>query len=215
MLESYLYPYSISKYMLTLKPLRSAIAGLSIFAGMASAQAALTITFEQDDNTGYLNIRFDGEQAIPSLTMHNPGYSLAQFGFASATVHDSTGYLAFLSNWTRSDPYPWANGLNPVVSFSGTGGINSASPTWHEIFSSTDQTDKVTWNGISTYVGTLESIGLADRTSGVISFVNDADSFSIEWNAIVIPAVPEPATYALVLGLGVAGVALLRRRTRS
>lgn len=191
--------------------LRHTAAGLCLAAGMTTAQAALTIHFEEDVASGHLNVFFGGAASAPSLAMTNPAVSFEQFMTGVAFVLNPTGYQAEMPNWIRDGELPWTSDLRTAISYSGTGGIFST--TSHTIYS-TDGSGNIVWDGTAAYNTNLAAIGLSDGASGSFSLTNGIDTITVDWSAVIIP-VPEPATYAAVLGLGVAGIALLRRRTNA
>lgn len=200
----------------TLKPLRFTIAGFSLFAAMASAQAVLTLSFQQDENTGHLNIVFNG-QATAALTATIPAGSFGAITSNSIIVQ-STGDYWFpgSSGWDLQGYRPWTGELRDPVSIRGTGGfLYSIDSSYLQIWSTTNTPNQIVWDGEMAFEADLVDIGLSDGQSGTFAIVKGGDTITINWDAIVIPAVPEPATYALILGAGIAGVALLRRRSRS
>lgn len=192
------------------------IAGICLFTTMVSAQATLSITFEEDAANGLLNIRFSGETVIPFNVAFSYSSSAANFDDRNLwLMYGSPENLSYFGNsggWALDTALPWTNGYSPVVAANGVGGLYYGSNGLLQLYSTAYAipNEILAWDGIVSYNGTLAGIGLTAGTSGTLIFTKAGeDPLYIDW---VATAVPEPTTYALLVSTAICGVAFVRRR---
>lgn len=199
----------------TLKPLRTTLVGLGLFAGMASAQAQLLMTFLEDSANGQVSIEFSGQTTADFDVTSGLSGTVAEFldgyAFTHEQIGEVQGYSTVPLTMTYAVQLPVVGNFGPSLSNIGNGGFYYSGGVFILVSAtSASAGESIEWDGISTYEGSLADIDLEEGDFGTLVFTyGEGSTFTIDWK---VAAVPEPSTYALVLGLGVAGVALLRRR---
>ena len=155
----------------------------------------------------------------PSLSVFgNPGNTLG--GGDAGIAVDSTGTVYLVGPDTAASGFLWTvdgittdGTMNFVSELSGFGVAGGGTVTGMTIVGGTlyaIDSDKVTPSSGSTLV-TIENGPDTDPDSGIITSIGTLAPANAQALALVT-AVPEPATYAGLLGLGSVAVALLRRR---
>jgi hypothetical protein len=203
----------------TIQPLKAIALAAALCAG-AGAQAAITVYTTQ---TAFVNHvvapgydTFDDLRYEPypdTLNRHAGAYSYSAYSAGGLWGAGGTG-----GDWWLSNTYSH----NPIV-FSGFGGN-----VWGfgGYFFPTDVTGNYTPGSVilTAIDGTVLTYNLADATTGsFLGFVSDTPLTSVVlgtdggdyWPTAnnVVLAVPEPATYGMLLaGLGLVGAAARRRR---
>src|SRR5690606_10316763 len=118
-------------------------------------------------------------------------------------------------SWTASAPlFPFSVTYSSPISFSGTGGFYYSSSYGLQLASrvSAPEGSVMIWDAIITYAGDLAGLGLTMGDSGTLAFTDGLTVSTIDWTTAA--AIPEPATSAQLVGLGLVGFALMRRRVR-
>jgi hypothetical protein len=206
--------------MSSLKLLFVVIIGL--LSGVVSSHAQLRITFVEDAENGQLSIVFSGSDIAPFEITDSILGGGGFFGFFFSETRDylyTFGGLNYTSDlvpgWSNTSAMiPFTSNYSGPLARSGAGGYYYKSDIEELQLAAVDSVeagDTMVWDGILTYVGNLAGIGLNVGDSGIMTFSNGVDSLDIYWSAIVIP---EPSTYVLLLGAGIAGAVLIRRRRK-
>lgn len=119
------------------------------------------------------------------------------------------------SNWSlTSGSIPWTGSLDTYSGATGGGGFHYYGGTsffllYSNSTSSISQGQTMTWNASATFLGNYSSFGLTPG-SGTFTFGNGTESVSVNWSA---SSIPEPSTYAAIVGVGGLAFALWRRRS--
>lgn len=199
----------------SLKALRNCATTLCLFAGVATAQAQLQMTFLEDTKNGHLSIVFSGQTtAIFDVARASSGSNIGfttTHAFAIIGSIENPIYTSSVESWSYSEQLPLTHSYNNLIFAAGIGGFYATNNSFQLASTTSAPTGgQITWDAILTYVGDLAGIGLELGDFGTLIFTKGADTMVINWDTATV--VPEPSTYALVLGAGVAGIALLRRR---
>ena len=173
----------------------AAIAAMSLSA--VSAQAAVLVTFSFSNDPEYGNVPGTVTGTIAGLSDNATG---------AATGITLTSYPAGLNNaGYSSDVFSWADGTIYTNSFTITNGVVTGSDF---IIQTPAQGTQLWLNGQQSY----NFLGLDGATT--LYTYNGGGASGVTYTVSQVSAAPEPATWAmLILGFGLAGATLRRRRT--
>lgn len=164
--------------------------------------------------------------ALGTLDTVTGGY-FAGFGANSTTFSTTVwtrasgaGYNIGLQNNTSTNGIQWTStvyGLNTTVFVAGSFDLDSDSASlWvnpaSSSFSSTAPTAMLTAAAGSTRTSLDRFFLRQDSLTETPSFIVDELRVGTSWASVTPSAVPEPGTYAALAGLGVLGLAAVRRR---
>lgn len=208
------------------------IAVMAVMFVANTATAQLTITFTENQAAGTTLVSFTGSAPAP-FAIDTPDTSeVGQLAIMRYEHVYNSDYMLYISSKDRyygansaydwrftSGAVPWT-GPSSITTYNGAVGgggfilqFIGSSELFYLYSNSTEPIAKgatMTWDGYATMTGDLSSFGLTPG-SGAFTIGNGTDSVTINWTAGAT-AVPEPSTYAAILGLGGLAFALWRRR---
>ncbi|MCF7686992.1 MAG: PEP-CTERM sorting domain-containing protein [Cephaloticoccus sp.] len=165
-----------------------------------TARAQFTLDFVYDPGTDTTTATYAGAWNTFSGSSYNDGplLSLSTDGIRAQNLTYS-----LILNTTLSDPVPWTNAT--ISNHTGDSwGFNA-----NYIFASFGYLAGTQLSGTLTFVGSnLADLGF-DETEISNGGVLGSGAYTVTWTAT---AVPEPATYAVLLGILVLGCAVYRNR---
>ena len=189
----------------------SAAAVLSFDAGLATPSAGYTVIDTFDDlsgvttNYGSVQIKTppaDGNGAPPANSFPAGTSYLSVLGGASATINFAAGTTAFQFDWGSIDSY------NTLTVVSSTGSYVFVPGTLSFPNAANGDQHAIGTNGRVTVWGNAPG-----ETFSSITLTSSSNSFEID--NLATAAVPEPATWAmLITGFGLVGFAARRREQR-
>jgi len=164
------------------------------------AQAQFTLDFVYNPGTDTTTATYAGAWNTFSGSSYNDGPLLS---FSTAGIRAQNSTYSLIVNTTLSDPVPWTNAT--ISNHTGDSwGFNS-----NYIFASFGYVAGTHLSGTLSFVGSnLAELGF-DETEITNGGVLGSGAYTVTWTAT---AVPEPMTYAVILGLVVLGCAGYRNR---
>lgn len=201
--------------------------GFLLLIGLAaSSYAQLAITFQENEAADTVTITFSGSAAAPfalavSYPSQNRGFTLSGDDGSLYGVNGASTAIYYGSSntglWSLSGSIPWSAVAFVSGPDSGGGGFYyEGSEGNFGLFSANTSTvnvnDTLTWNSAIYADSSLADIGIP-VDSGSFAFTNGTDTVTINWTASAFSSVPEPSTYAAILGaVALIGVVVVRRR---
>jgi len=164
------------------------------------AQAQFTLDFVYNPGTDTTTATYAGAWNTFSGSSYNDGPLLS---FSTDGIRAQNSTYSLIVNTTLSDPVPWTNAT--ISNHTGDSwGFNS-----NYIFASFGYVAGTHLSGTLSFVGSnLAELGF-DETEITNGGVLGSGAYTVTWTAT---AVPEPMTYAVILGLVVLGCAGYRNR---
>jgi hypothetical protein len=178
----------------------------TVSIGLASSGSNSSLS---DLSLGSQTINVSGtvyDLATQTFTKASGDGSFSGLTLDFGTVSLGTTYTATFDLANASGAF--RDSLGGSYTYSGSGSISSTAATFSNLAAGTSNTFTISFNAASagTYTGTLSFSGLSQQMGLLDVGLLPQDI------AITVTAIPEPSTYAALVGVGMIGFALYRRR---